>query len=191
MPLLRGNRRSDDRSPAGTKRPKAIIGVPPYSGSGFHSGTIHLGFVCRSSAGKTRRRALSIRRRYPDGCSLPYSGSGFDMRNNYLEYDCGITAGTRPLPYSDSGSICQIKRLEALLDIFVGISVAKASLLVVLLALGLGASMNTELESHPLRQFCAQPSEMLKLLWGARCRYTNVPTKSGLRGISQYSHDFF
>ena len=82
----------------------------------------------------------------------PYSGSGFDLRNSYLEQDCGITAGTRPLPYSDSGSIYQIKRLEALLDIFAGISAAKASLLVVLLALGLGASINTELDSHPLRQ---------------------------------------
>ena len=84
-------------------------------------------------------------------CAL-YSGSGFVLRNSYLESSCGITAGVWPLPYSDSGSIYQIKRLEALLDIFAGISAAKASLLVVLLALGLGASINTELESHPLRQ---------------------------------------
>lgn len=85
--------------------------------------------------------------------ALPYSDSRSGLQIRYLESACGKNAGVIvPLPYSDSGSIYQIKRLEVLLDIFAGISAAKVSLLVVLLALGLGASINTELESHPLRQ---------------------------------------
>jgi len=101
---------------------------------------------------RTLRHRYEKRMRICNGRALPYSDIGYTYQNNCIDSGCGTNAGQAAAILRQWVYISN-QALRSFARHICGDLSRQSEFTCGLLALGLGASINTELESHPLRQY--------------------------------------